>query len=223
MATSSAVPSSIVAGTTSSRAVPVIFNHGARIFLTRLFVVGIMILVLITKSSILSPASWLHGFTSFMGLTLAVCAMAGRMWCSLFIAGKKNTLLVREGPYAHCRNPLYFFSFLGGTGVALASGLFTVTVLVMLGFALYYPTVIQREEAFLRQRHGTDFETYIAATPSFWPRLTRPHAPAEWTCHPSVFLKHLGSAIWFPIAFWLVHEIKVLQDMAWFNPLCLLP
>ena len=53
-------------------------------------------------------------------LMLLACFMAGigafgRIWCSLYIAGYKNNVLVIEGPYSMCRNPLYFFSFIGGS------------------------------------------------------------------------------------------------------------
>ena len=64
-------------------------------------------------------------------LMLLACFMAGigafgRIWCSLYIAGYKNNVLVIEGPYSMCRNPLYFFSFIGGLGVACATETFTV-------------------------------------------------------------------------------------------------
>ena len=70
-------------------------------------------------------------------LMLLACFMAGigafgRIWCSLYIAGYKNNVLVIEGPYSMCRNPLYFFSFIGGIGVACATETFTVPLLTAL-------------------------------------------------------------------------------------------
>ena len=64
-------------------------------------------------------------------LMLLACFMAGigafgRIWCSLYIAGYKNNVLVIAGPYSMCRNPLYFLSFIGGIGVACATETFTV-------------------------------------------------------------------------------------------------
>lgn len=64
-------------------------------------------------------------------LMLLACFMAGigafgRIWCSLYIAGYKNNVLVTDGPYSMCRNPLYFFSFVGGIGVSCATETFTI-------------------------------------------------------------------------------------------------
>ena len=46
-------------------------------------------------------------------LMLLACFMAGigafgRIWCSLYIAGYKNNVLVTDGPYSMCRNPALF-------------------------------------------------------------------------------------------------------------------
>ena len=67
-------------------------------------------------------------------LMLLACFMAGigafgRIWCSLYIAGYKNNVLVTDGPYSMCRNPLYFFSFVGGIGVSCATETFTIPCL----------------------------------------------------------------------------------------------
>lgn len=145
-----------------------------------------------------------------LGMTLATLAMAGRIWCSLFIAGRKNSTLVTDGPYALTRNPLYFFSLVGAVGVALAGGVLSVALLLVAGFALYYPAVIRREEAVLRARHGQAFLDYCASVPVFWPRWGGTAAPDQWLCHPRIFVRHLGSALWFPIACALVHSAVAL-------------
>jgi len=68
------------------------------------------------------------------GIILVAAASLGRLWCSLYIAGKKTNTLVTEGPYSISRNPLYFFSLLGAVGVGFASETFLLAVLALLGF-----------------------------------------------------------------------------------------
>lgn len=157
------------------------------------------------------------------GLTMATLATAGRMWCSLFIAGRKNATLVTQGPYALCRNPLYFSSLIGAIGVGLASGMFTVTLAVGLAFALYYPGVIRREEAFLFQRHGDSFAAYVQTVPCFWPRWNGglDAVPTSIECYPRIFIAHLASAIWFPIGCGAAYVVSLIRSqgtdwLAWF-------
>jgi len=92
------------------------------------------------------------GEDSPIGLTLLVLGYAltgvgviGRVWCLSYIAGHKTADLVTDGPYSLCRNPLYFFSLLGAVGVGLGSSTLTFPLLVMVGFAIYYPAVIKAE------------------------------------------------------------------------------
>jgi len=46
------------------------------------------------------------------GLLCVACAALGRIWSSIFIAGYKDARLVRRGPYAMLRHPLYALSSL---------------------------------------------------------------------------------------------------------------
>ena len=62
-----------------------------------------------------SPA-WLAA-TRIAALLLIALACLGRIWCSVFIAGRKDTAIVIDGPYALVRHPLYVLSFLGGIGL----------------------------------------------------------------------------------------------------------
>ena len=59
------------------------------------------------------------GVMMLAGCTLVGIATVGRLWCALYIAGYKTDKLITSGPYSMCRNPLYFFSLLGGIGVGL--------------------------------------------------------------------------------------------------------
>ena len=70
-----------------------------------------------------------------------------------------------QGPYSVCRNPLYFFSFIGLVGIGLATETVSLTLFLIAFFALVYPAVIAGEEEFLRGKFGPAYVEYC-----------RPHA-----------------------------------------------
>lgn len=107
-----------------------------------------------------------------IGYSLVRLAILGRTWTALYLVGSKKHSLVVEGPYAMCRNPLYFFTFVGLVGIGLAAGSLTVAVLVTVWFGFYYPGVIRKEERKLLDLHGESYRRYRAATPAFMPRAT---------------------------------------------------
>ena len=41
-----------------------------------------------------------------VGMFLVAIGSLGRMWCSLYIAGYKDRVLITQGPYSMTRNPL---------------------------------------------------------------------------------------------------------------------
>lgn len=159
--------------------------------------------------------SWMDFGLEISGLVLVLCAVIGRSWCTLYIAGRKDRVLVTEGPYALCRNPLYFFSALGAVGVAAGTETWTFVVGVALLFALYYPWVIREEEKKLLALHGERFAQYRQQVPAFFPRLSALRAfreAEELTVNPRLFRKHLFSVIWFVVAYLLVHSCEWLRE-----------
>ena len=142
---------------------------GNRILLSRVFAVGFALALLATESA--HEGTLTAAILFLIGLVLVALATVGRLWCSLYLSGYKNSELITAGPYSICRNPLYFFSFLGFSGIGFATETVTFGVLLVLAFALFYPIVIEREEQFLRARFGQAFEDYCARTPRFFPRL----------------------------------------------------
>ena len=90
-----------------------------------------------------------------------------------FSAGRleKNLRLATSGPYSLSRNPLYLGSFLLVVGFAVAGrNLLLGIALVVLFLAVYLP-VMRREESFLRQKFGAEYEEYAARTPLFLPKI----------------------------------------------------
>jgi hypothetical protein len=145
-----------------------------------------------------------------LGGSLAAVGAFGRLWCSLYIAGYKNNTLISEGPYSLCRNPLYFFSFIGAIGVGLSMGNLTVPVMIVAGFAIYYPLVVSGEEARLTEIHGERFQNYRNNTPAFFPRFSAFREPGEYTVQPKIFRKDLGDAVWF---IWIVFFLQLMAAL----------
>lgn len=188
------------------------FNERARTTVTFIFVFFII------GSLLLGTSRWEVSPLVEESLMLAGCFFAGvgafgRVWCSLYIAGYKNNKLVTSGPYALCRNPLYFFSFLGGTGVALATECFTLPLLVILAFASYYPAVIAREKKRLQELFGEEYDRYCQNVPSFFPRLgKRISEPDTYVVNPKVFSHNIIDALWFIWIIGILEFISALHD-----------
>ena len=106
-----------------------------------------------------------------LGMFLVAIGSLGRMWCSLYIAGYKDQVLITQGPYSTTRNPLYFFSVFGALGVGFCTETFTFPALLLAVMILYYPLVVRKEERRLRERFGGDFDDYARRVPAFFPNL----------------------------------------------------
>jgi protein-S-isoprenylcysteine O-methyltransferase Ste14 len=118
-----------------------------------------------------SPPEWsaFHESVEAVGLALILICIAGRCWCTLYIGGRKGAELVDIGPYSLCRNPLYFFSFLGAAGVGAQTGTVTVALLFTIAAWVVFRLVVSREEGFLKGALGEPYARYLAAVPRFLP------------------------------------------------------
>lgn len=184
--------------------------ESCRVPLAQVFTSLLIVLVLLTRSrwSEIAPVVATAFFAA--GVFLAAVAALGRAWCSIYIAGYKGRVLVTEGPYSVCRNPLYFFSMLGGIGLGLTAKSLTVPLVFLGGFGLYYSLVIRREEQALRQAFGRDYDDYARVTPRFLPRLSSLREPLDYVVHPRIFREHLLSAAWFV---WLIALVAVVEAL----------
>ena len=141
---------------------------------------------------------------------LAGMASFGRLWCSLYIAGYKTEKLITEGPYSMCRNPLYFFSMIGGLGVGLATGTFLIPIIILFAFAAHYPFVIRSEELKLKQLFKDEYENYLHNVPMFFPRLSFLREPEGYMVRPIVFRRHMFDNIWF---IWLLGIMQIIEAL----------
>jgi protein-S-isoprenylcysteine O-methyltransferase Ste14 len=146
----------------------------------------------------------------YIGFFLICVAVMGRLWCSLYISGRKDRELCVVGPYSLSRNPLYFFSFIGAVGICLAVQNITLAVFTGILFLIYYYFIIGKEEARLAEMFGTDFERYVSSVPRFFPRLVLPTAYDTINVSVKPFTRSLTEVIWFLIA---VVAIEIIEDL----------
>lgn len=146
------------------------FLEKYRLILSKVFVASIVALLLFSASRWeLAPLSaWL---LDSLGLILLLVACLGRVWCTMYLGGYKNSKVVTAGPYSMVRNPLYVFSFIGAIGLGLLSHSLLITALLLVFFIGIYPFVIAKEEANLHGLFGDDYEQYCAKTPRLMPSL----------------------------------------------------
>ena len=78
--------------------------------------------------------------------------------------------VTRTGIYAYTRNPLYIGSLVIGLGACLMGRDAVFATVVAILFPLVYLKVIRREEAFLVERYGDDYRSYLTEVPRIFPR-----------------------------------------------------
>lgn len=86
--------------------------------------------------------------------------------------GQVADCLNTTGIYSLVRNPLYLGNFLMYLGIAMLTMSAWFVMAFMLLYWLYYERIIFAEEQFLHRKFGTDYLTWAARTPAFFPRIT---------------------------------------------------
>ena len=115
---------------------------------------------------------WLGAILTLAGVAFAIWARVhiGRYWSGT-VALKVEHQLIRTGPYAHIRHPIYTGVLLMLAGTALAIGRYGA----LLAFLLLLADLIwksRREEALLAREFGAAFEEHRSHTGFFLPRFS---------------------------------------------------
>lgn len=144
------------------------------------------------------------------GITLVGIGTIGRIWCALFISGYKDRILIQSGPYSICRHPLYFFSLLGGLGIGLATKTLTIPVIILIGFILFYPLLMDHEEKSLSKIFGKEFQSYFQRTPKFFPKFSLFNTPEECNVGIKVFTRALIRSFFF---IWMIGLLELIEGI----------
>ncbi len=150
---------------------------------------GFMMLFTLLTGHHFTQATLERSTADLIGFLLIIVCVAGRTYSSLFVAGRKNGRVVREGMYSVVRNPLYVFSFLGVVGIGLQSGKVTVLAMLVLSFMYYYDRLVRKEERYLTQHFGAEYTEYCRLTPRWIPDFALWNVPAEITVQPKLILR----------------------------------
>jgi protein-S-isoprenylcysteine O-methyltransferase Ste14 len=93
----------------------------------------------------------------------------GKYWSST-VALKSGHQLIRSGPYARIRHPIYTGIILAIAGTALAVGRYAAIVAVVI-FLVGFWLKARKEEALLAGEFGPAFDEHRRSTGFFLPKL----------------------------------------------------
>ena len=79
--------------------------------------------------------------------------------------------LVKDGPYALIRNPMYFGTLLIGIGTTAILFQFWTIFLFLAVFLLIYIPQVRKEEALLAAMFKEEYQEYSKAVPGYFPRI----------------------------------------------------
>lgn len=184
------------------------FVSSNRILVSRIFALVFFVVLILSGSA--HDGTIIEGLLFLVGLVLVGIATVGRLWCSVYISGHKDSQLITLGPYSVTRNPLYFFSLLGFAGIGFATETLTLPFALTLLFSLGYPCVINREEKFLAAKFGSAFTDYCNTTPRFFPSPKLFREPESYTVNPKLFRRTMGDVLWFV---WLVGVVELVETL----------
>jgi protein-S-isoprenylcysteine O-methyltransferase Ste14 len=121
------------------------------------------------------------GWLRWLGVGVALAMVPAIVW--LFrsigtnVSPRETTRvghqLVMSGPYRYIRHPLYTFGATFYVALALATALWPVLAVLVVGFTLLARRTL-KEEQNLVARFGDDYRRYMAQTGRFLPRIGSP-------------------------------------------------
>ena len=179
-----------------------------RVRLTQLIYLLVLAAVALSEGRAIEDGAGL--LAQAAGFLLVTAAVLGRLWTTLFIAGRKEEQLVREGPYSACRHPLYLCSAIAALGIGLTTrSIVLIAALPVLVGAIGW-SAARREDRELLRAHRADWPEYRDAVPAFWPAWSKRRMPDRVSVPPGIYRKAFLDAAAF-LALWLA--VLVLETL----------
>lgn len=122
------------------------------------------------------PAA-IHSIAGIIAAVIMFCGVALRGWSAGVI--HKDQQLATAGPYALCRHPLYFGSWLMLTGFLLMLGGWWIALAFALAMGVLYWPTLRNEEAVLADTFPQQWTAYCQQTGRLWPKQW-PKLRAHW-------------------------------------------
>ena len=133
--------------------------------------------------------------------------------------------LVRDGIYAHSRNPMYVGNLLIISAVAITSNSWGCVAVVVPLSAFCYLAITRAEENYLERSFGAAYRDYASAVPRFVPRFaglgkTIANSKFHWR---RLLTKEYGTLVGWPLRWMLVMVFALwrdgqLSDYPWLFP-----
>lgn len=155
---------------------------------------------------------------NIIGLLLLFIGILGRIYSTLYIGGMKNVgydgnSFIKDGVYKICRNPLYFFSFIGLLGLLFIKGEISLIIVGGILFLLIYHFTILGEEKFLMGKYGESYERFLNEVPRFFPKFSNFSYQEKIEIRPFYLHKEIKrSFVWIVLAL-LIYVISYLQSI----------
>jgi protein-S-isoprenylcysteine O-methyltransferase Ste14 len=175
------------------------------------FLMASILVFLLVFVQPLEAGTLLKEILKLVGLFLVFAGVLGRILCTVYIGGRKNRELCQSGIYGMCRNPLYFFSFLGFVGICLVSKNLTLAAGAAVLFLILYRAVIRSEEKKLAGIFPEEFPVYERNVPRFWPRSFAFKDNQTLQVSTKIFISSLSEVLWFLVALIAVEGIQILR------------
>jgi protein-S-isoprenylcysteine O-methyltransferase Ste14 len=184
-----------------------------RRFVQVVFWAAVAATLVMTRPSIENP--YIHSLVDLVAYGLVTAASVGRLWCSLYVRGRKSKYLCQDGPYSVCRNPLYLFSLLGVMGVALSSERLPLMIVLPVLSSGYYLAVIRSEEKRLRALFGGKYEAYCARVPRLLPHVKGYSTPETVAVTVDHYLPGIIKAMGY---LWILFLVQLMETLAPVSP-----
>lgn len=179
-------------------------------------------LILVTAPLSKDP-SVLHELLPAIGHALVIIGIMIRIFTSLYSGGRKNAVLLTEGPFSIVRNPLYVGSFLAVAGLGLVTSSIVITLLLGAVFFFVHSYTVLKEEQFLQAQFGDDYSRYLKTVPRWIPAFSKWKNPGEITVRPALVLITIRDALFFVLLLIVLEVVCEMRDAGTFPTLFTLP
>ena len=147
----------------------------------------------------------------------------GRLFCTLYIGGRKNAKLVTDGPYSVVRNPLYLFSVVGAGGLGLSSGSLSLGLIFAGGYFALLDAAVRGEERRLLKAFGPRYFAYLNDVRRWLPDFSRWRDAAFLSVNLRLAGRRLNEAGGLLIAVPMIEALEQLHEAGMLPVFLILP